>query len=191
MSFVFNQDDVGESSSAICPGCRSPSSYSNDADIQCKECQMFFRRITVIQDDESPPRNTPSAEDQHTRDFVLRSEATEAGSRKRTLYELAEREEEDVRSFKRVRLISKRKRTDKLGLFPPGMAEAEARKRQRTQRLDDIMDSFGSLNKRFPNLRAQVDQYHAQVRQRARQPKQYNAEQDYLEQLSLLDRKLR
>ncbi|KAI4695903.1 uncharacterized protein J4E88_000073 [Alternaria novae-zelandiae] len=129
MSFVFNQDDVGESSSAICPGCRTPSSHSNDADIQCTECQMFFRRITVIQDDESPPRNTPSAEDQHTRDFVLQPELTEVGSRKRTFYEPAEREEEDLRSFKR---------------------------------------------------------YHAEVRQRAREPEQKYAEQAELDHLELL-----
>jgi len=187
MSFVFNQDDVGESSSAICPGCRTPSSYSNDADIQCTECQMFFRRITVIQDDESSPRNTPSAEDQHTRDFVLQPEITEAGSRKRTFYEFAEREEEDVRSFKRVRLISKKKSAGRLGFFSFDMPKGEARTLQRKYELENMGVLFGSLNERFPNLRAQIDQYHAEVRRRAQNAEQ--AKFDHIEQLLILRRK--
>ncbi|KAI4636979.1 hypothetical protein J4E93_010769 [Alternaria ventricosa] len=158
MSFIFSQDDASESSSTTCPGCRTPSSYTTDADIHCTECQMFFRRITVIQDDEYQLQ-----EDQHTRESKLRLGATATGSRKRDIHELSEREEEDVRSFKRVRLVSKRKRTDKLELFPPGMVEVEARKRQRNQRLDDVMDSFGSMNGRFTHLRAQVDRLHAQL----------------------------
>ncbi|KAI4650294.1 uncharacterized protein J4E79_009563 [Alternaria viburni] len=151
MSFIFSQDDASESSSTTCPGCRTPSSYTTDVDIHCTECQMFFRRITVIQDDESPLQA-----DQHTGEPDLRTGATATGSRKRDIYQLNEREEDDVRSFKRVRLISKRKRAGQRRRFPPGMVEPH-------QELDDVMDLFGSMSGRFTHLRAQVDRFHAQV----------------------------
>ena len=151
MSFIFSQDDTSESSSTTCPGCRTPSSYTTDVDIHCTECQMFFRRITVIQDDEPPLQA-----DQHTREPDLRPGATATASRKRDIYELNEREEDDVRSFKRVRLISKRKRAGQRQRFPPGMVEPH-------QKLDDVMDLFGTMNGRFTHLRAQVDRFHAQV----------------------------
>ena len=180
MSFIFNQDDVDESSSTICPGCRTPSSHSTDADIQCTECQMFFRRITVIQDDESPSRVMPLAEDQHTRNFALRTEATDTGSRKWNSDGLSGRDEEDVRSFKRVRLISKRKLARRLGdgslgvstegfggsssgismgCFGGGSFGASAR--------DFGSGSFGLSTGDFVAIRALVDRCHAQINQRA------------------------
>ena len=159
MSFVFNQNDASESSGTTCPGCLTKSTYSGDAEIECTNCQIRFQRITVIQDDESPLQ-----EDQHTRESKLRAEATDAGSTKRTFYELAEREEEDLRSFKRVRLISKRKRAVRLGFFSPGMAKGEARTLQMKYELDHSAELFGSLDGRFTHLRAQVDRFHAQVK---------------------------
>jgi len=112
----------------------------------------------VIQDDESPLQDN-----RNTREPDLRPGATATGSRKRDIYELNEREEEDVRCFKRVRLISKRKRAGKRARFPHGMFDEEARKLQGDQDLDNVMDLFGSLNGRFTHLRAQVDRFHAQV----------------------------
>ena len=162
MSFVFNQYDASESSSTTCPGCFISSTYSSDAEIECTNCQIRFRRITVIQDEEYPLR-----EDQHTRESKLRPEAEDAGSRKRTFDELVEREEEDLRNFKRVRLISKRKRSGRLGIFSPGMAKGEARTLQKKYELDHSAELFGSLNGRFPHLRAQVDRYHEEVGRRA------------------------
>ncbi|KAH6845904.1 hypothetical protein BKA58DRAFT_137473 [Alternaria rosae] len=149
MSIIFSQDDASEISSTTCPGCLTQSKNSSDAEIECTNCQIRFRRITVIQDDESPLQ-----EDQHTREPILRSEATDVGSQERTFYELAEREEEDVRSFKRVRLISKRKRAGRLGLFSPRIAEVEAQKLQRNRDLDKRMDLCGILDGRFPHRRS-------------------------------------
>ncbi|KAI4694503.1 hypothetical protein J4E81_006722 [Alternaria sp. BMP 2799] len=160
MSFIFSQDDASESNSTTCPGCLTKSTHSSDAETECTNCQIRFRRITVIQDDESPLQD-----DQDTREPDLRPGTTATGSRKRDIYELNEREEEDVRCFKRVRLISKRKRAGKLARFPHGMFDEETRKLQRDQDLDNVMDLFGSMNGRFTHLRAQVDRFHAQVKQ--------------------------
>jgi hypothetical protein len=43
------------------------------------------------------------------------------------------------------------------------LPEAEQRRRQRNQELDNVMDLFGTLNGRFTHLRAQVDRFHAQI----------------------------
>ena len=110
----------------------------------------------MIQDDESLLQAG-----QHTREPDLRPGATATGSRKRDIYELNEREEEDVRSLKRVRLVSKGKRAGKSVRFPHGTVDVETL--QRHQDLDNVMDLFGSLNGRFTHLRAQVDRFHAQA----------------------------
>jgi hypothetical protein len=47
------------------------------------------------------------------------------------------------------------------------LPEAEARRRQRNEELDNVMDLFGTLNGRFTHLRAQVDRFHAQVNRTA------------------------
>ncbi|KAI4630095.1 hypothetical protein J4E80_001028 [Alternaria sp. BMP 0032] len=47
------------------------------------------------------------------------------------------------------------------------LPEAEARRRQRNEQLDNVMDLFGTLNGRFTHLRAQVDRFHEQVNRTA------------------------
>ena len=49
------------------------------------------------------------------------------------------------------------------------LPEAEQRRRQRNQELDNVMDLFGTLNGRFTHLRAQVDRFHAQINRTAHQ----------------------
>lgn len=47
------------------------------------------------------------------------------------------------------------------------LPEAEVRRRQRNEQLDNVMDLFGTLNGRFTHLRAQVDRFHEQVNRTA------------------------
>ncbi|ORX97798.1 hypothetical protein BCR34DRAFT_456510, partial [Clohesyomyces aquaticus] len=55
MSFIFSSQEPGATASEIatCPGCQTPSEKSTDADIQCENCRMWFRRVTIIEDVES------------------------------------------------------------------------------------------------------------------------------------------
>jgi hypothetical protein len=108
MSFIFSRDNevACERSKTTCPGCHTPSDYSNDADTQCKNCQMWFRRITLFHDDEPQLQA-------HMQRSILQLNATNTIKRKRSLSNTSEDEEEDVANFKRVRLVSKIKRASK------------------------------------------------------------------------------
>ncbi|KAH5205228.1 hypothetical protein HBI18_155110 [Parastagonospora nodorum] len=119
MSFIFKEDGADESSCTTCPRCRTPSAHSSDADIQCKKCQIWFRRITAVQDEELLLQATLSPDGQHTQGPILRSESTVTRSRKRSFCSVTEDDDEDLTSFKRVRLVSQRKRATKAQQLAP------------------------------------------------------------------------
>ncbi|KAH7395284.1 hypothetical protein DE146DRAFT_721709 [Phaeosphaeria sp. MPI-PUGE-AT-0046c] len=57
MSFIFDaQGNEGSEVAVTCPGCQTPSTNPVDAEIQCENCKMWFRRITIVQDVEPPPQ---------------------------------------------------------------------------------------------------------------------------------------
>ncbi|KAH7095385.1 hypothetical protein FB567DRAFT_556608 [Paraphoma chrysanthemicola] len=57
MSFLFDtQDSESGVDNVSCPGCQTMSSNPTDAEIQCENCRMWFRRITVVHDVEPAPQ---------------------------------------------------------------------------------------------------------------------------------------
>lgn len=120
MSFIFdsvgNEADCGKKST--CPGCQTTSANPTDIEIQCENCRMWFRRITVLQESEPPPQVPVPRPWKEKSEFgksgftgVLSgtvSGPVKPGKRRVRPSDLDG--EDDLREFKRVRLITKRLR---------------------------------------------------------------------------------
>ena len=162
MSFIFNQDAAGESNSTTCPGCHTQSKYSSDAEIECMTCQIRFRRITAIQDDELPLQATASSPNLPKKGSMIPLKAVitaeQDQGQDQGSYADAEHEEEDITSFKRVRIVSKRKLVGKRGNISPDKALPERFMDPRGLTNDDFEKMFGPLS---------IDQLHEQVGRRA------------------------
>jgi hypothetical protein len=97
----------------VCPGCGTPCINCNGADIHCKACFIWFRRITIVEDVEPPPR-VPLPQPWKLKpefgksNLPVELSGSLAAGRKRT--SPSDFEGEDVREFKRVRILSTRKR---------------------------------------------------------------------------------
>ena len=112
MSFIFRHEeganDGGESTT--CPGCQTPSENSTDTDVRCKKCSMWFRRITVEEEERSLPRfYFPQKGWRSGTGVELVPESKVLRGPKRTFSAELE-DEDDVKEFKRVRLVSTKKR---------------------------------------------------------------------------------
>ena len=94
MSFTFSQDCAsdGNNSNTTFPGCQTPSGCSKDADIQCKKCGMWFRRIIVVQDDEAQLQSVPPQKSRHARGPTLLQEDSVTSNRKGDYDNLSEQE---------------------------------------------------------------------------------------------------
>ena len=109
MSFIFRREEGADDGNVTCPGCQTASGNSNDVDICCKNCSMWFRRISVVEEEENlpkaylPPYRRPKA------GFTPRPGKAVATGRKRVL-PIEFEDEDDVKEFRRVRLISTKKR---------------------------------------------------------------------------------
>jgi hypothetical protein len=111
MSFIFHREEGMNdgSESVTCPGCQTSTESSADADICCKQCLMWFRRIIVVEEDGSLPQTHLPQHWQPKPGFEPGLGNAVATNRKRAFP--AEREDEDdVKEFKRVRLISTKRR---------------------------------------------------------------------------------
>jgi hypothetical protein len=115
MSFIFHREvraDEG-SGSATCPGCQTDSENSTDADVCCKKCLMWFRRITVVEEEGVLPHTHLPQHWRPKPDY--RSELV--FSRKRAFSTELENED-DVKDFRRVRLVSTKKRIKRSDYIP-------------------------------------------------------------------------
>jgi hypothetical protein len=116
MSFLFDtQDNQSDLSDVTCPGCQTTSANPTDTEMQCENCRMWFRRITIIQDVEPPPQvPVPSP-------WLSKSEFGKPGFAgmvsgpvrpgKKRIAPADVDGEDDLREFKRVRLVTRRERT--------------------------------------------------------------------------------
>jgi hypothetical protein len=133
MSFIFHREaraDEG-SRSATCPGCQTESENSTDADVCCKKCSMWFRRITVVEEEGVLPQTHLP---QHWRPKSSYRPGL-VSSRKRA-FSTELKDEDDVKDFRRVRLVSTKKRIKRsdytpewstlLTAFSPGFSLAGA-----------------------------------------------------------------
>jgi hypothetical protein len=115
MSMVFHSEEPASSdfNNATCPGCHTPTTSSTDSDIQCSNCSIWYRRITVVEDETSSVTTSmehapmPGSVNTSGRDSLSRN-------RKRVQSDenSDDEEDEEVRDFKRVRIMSRPKRND-------------------------------------------------------------------------------
>jgi hypothetical protein len=126
MSILFHDDIPPNSSSnsATCPGCHTSTTSSTDADVQCSNCFIWFRRITIVEETD-PSGLTHSAQPRKPKPTM--DQAGNSYSRKKPngSSQPNEDEEEDIREFKRVRVMSTRRRkngqqVDHTGQSNPG-----------------------------------------------------------------------
>ncbi|KAH7085738.1 hypothetical protein BKA63DRAFT_402029 [Paraphoma chrysanthemicola] len=108
MSFLFDtQDPESGVDKVSCPGCQTTSSNPTDAEIQCENCRMWFRRITVVHDVEPPPQVPVPSPWRSRAEFgkpglsVMVSGPVRPGKKRIAPADLDG--EDDVREFKRVR----------------------------------------------------------------------------------------
>ncbi|KAJ4350224.1 uncharacterized protein N0V89_008845 [Didymosphaeria variabile] len=126
MSFIFRSDDRGEpenedAKTITCPGCQASSPHPNDTETQCSTCSMWFRRITVVTEVEAPspiplpnPWKSTAAFGKPSFSAQL-SGPLKPGKRRVTQDDLEG--EDDMREFKRVRLVAERKRVKRQTVF--------------------------------------------------------------------------
>jgi hypothetical protein len=107
MSFIFHRESRADegSGSATFPGCQTESENSTDADVRCKKCSMWFRSITVVEEEGVLPQTHLP---QHWRRKLGYRPGLVTGRKRAFPTELED--EDDVKDFRRVRLISTKKR---------------------------------------------------------------------------------
>jgi hypothetical protein len=116
MSFLFDaRDNQGGVSDVTCPGCQTTSTNSTDTEVQCENCRMWFRRITIIQDVEPQPQVPVPSPWRSKSEFGkagfggMVSGPARPGKKRVTPADVDG--EDDLREFKRVRLITRKERT--------------------------------------------------------------------------------
>jgi hypothetical protein len=116
MSFVFRNDESStkDANTTTCPGCQAPSLYPPETEVQCPKCNMWFRRIIVVTDVEPPPSiplPTPwkSVATFGNPGFSAQLSGPLRPGKRRVVVDDLEGED-DVREFKRVRLVAEKKR---------------------------------------------------------------------------------
>jgi hypothetical protein len=112
MSMLFHSDEPANAHTA-CPGCHTSAQSSADAEIQCTNCLIWFKRISVVEGTDSSETTHPI---QPVKMKAALGHAEGSRSQKRRcisdeIYNGCEEEEEDIRDFKRVRMVSIRAMT--------------------------------------------------------------------------------
>jgi hypothetical protein len=116
MAFIFQSDEAesANTTNTTCPGCQTPSEDTGNTEIHCQNCLIWYQRITVVQEVE-PTSQMPLPQPWKTQpkfgqsDLKINVSGPVPPGRKRVAPDDLEGEE-DVRDFKRVRLM----RTEKL-----------------------------------------------------------------------------
>ena len=112
MSFVFSEPGLGNGchGTATCLGCQTSGSHTPDTEVQCVACLMWFRRSTVVAEVDPSPLPNPwrwrSTFRQPSPDRRLRG-PVQLG--KRRIPPSGLEAEDDLRDFKRIRLVSEKK----------------------------------------------------------------------------------
>jgi hypothetical protein len=115
MSFLFDtRENENNANAAVCPGCQTPSTEPTDAEVQCGSCNMWFRRIIIVQDVEPPPQ-IPAPTPWRSRPEFGRPGFTGMVSGpvrpgKKRVAPTDIDGEDDLREFKRVRLVMRKQR---------------------------------------------------------------------------------
>jgi hypothetical protein len=113
MSMVFHSEEPASSdfNNATCPGCQTTTKGSTDSDIQCTNCSIWYRRITVVED-QIPPVTSSIDHDPMPKSVNTPDRDSLAHNRKRVQSDADSDDEgeEDVRGFKRVRIMSRPER---------------------------------------------------------------------------------
>jgi uncharacterized Zn finger protein (UPF0148 family) len=103
MSILFHSDSPASASSngTTCPGCHTPAQSSTDVEVQCVNCSIWFKRISIV-GEKNPFEIEPN---------LGQAEEFYPGKKRHILDQNENDEEEDIREFKRVRIISTERRT--------------------------------------------------------------------------------
>ncbi|KAH8819392.1 hypothetical protein F5884DRAFT_10370 [Xylogone sp. PMI_703] len=124
MSLIFTKkaEEAEATPSTSCPNCHAVSHQSQDVEVQCLDCGMWFRRITEFVDVEPPPaiRITPARPPSERVQFGIHAFQGKAFgpvprskfppvSVKRKL-ESTDLAEDDIAHFKRIRLVTSKER---------------------------------------------------------------------------------
>lgn len=115
MAFIFQSGDEEDSNATntTCPACQTPSESTSDTEIHCQNCSIWYRRITVVQEVEPTPQ-TPLPQPWKTQPkfgqpvLKMNVSGPVPPGRKRVAPDDLEGEE-DVREFKRVRVMRTKK----------------------------------------------------------------------------------
>jgi hypothetical protein len=106
MSIVFHSEElpVAASGGVTCPGCHTPDGNSTGADIQCKSCLIWYRRITVVEESSALDiQSNRHADETH---MTSRTVSRKSNGKRGATEHPEEENPEDVRDFKRVRILS-------------------------------------------------------------------------------------
>lgn len=120
MAFIFQNDRAADAddTNTTCPGCQTPSEDIGDTDVHCQNCSIWYRRITVVQEVEPTPqmplpqpwKTLPRFGQSDLRiDHRVDLSGPVLPGRRRVAPDDLEGEE-DVREFKRVRVMRTKKR---------------------------------------------------------------------------------
>ena len=104
IDFRIDKAEDSNGTSMTCPGCQTPSNDAGDTDVQCQNCLIWYRRITVSKEDEPTPWKSQPRSGQAN----LRAPSNPVPrGRKRIVPD--EEGEEDISKFKRVRIMRRKR----------------------------------------------------------------------------------
>jgi hypothetical protein len=115
MSFFFDTQKEGINvDNVVCPGCQTPTTAPTDAEVQCENCTIYFQRITIIQEREIPSQKPVPSPWRSKSEFGKPGFSgmifgpVRPGRKCMAPNDLDG--DEDLREFKRIRLISRKEK---------------------------------------------------------------------------------
>jgi hypothetical protein len=117
MSMVFHREEPvsTDRNSVTCPGCHASASNPTDADIRCTNCLLWFRRMTVVEDNSSPEKVASQKSLIPSSGARSIEKSLDSYGKTSASITLDGDKVEDVRDFKRVRIMSKSKILERVG----------------------------------------------------------------------------
>jgi hypothetical protein len=111
MSMLFHSDAPMDTSSAgtTCPGCHTSASSSTDAETQCENCLIWFKRISVMEETASCQSRVEHCPE--SLPVFNRTLDPIPSMKQKKSDEMSDDEEEDIKDFKRVRIMLTPRRT--------------------------------------------------------------------------------
>ncbi|KAH7410535.1 hypothetical protein BKA64DRAFT_357102 [Cadophora sp. MPI-SDFR-AT-0126] len=183
MSLIFDTREQSRIETS-CPSCKEVSKDSQDLEIQCQNCGIWYRRVTELLDEEELPMSpapTSSRNRQTTAQFGKPSfndisygpkppsQFPALPSSPKRKLDCTQLEEDDLSQFKRIRLVSKEKR-QKVGPFlsyPVGEATfnaAQQQKRDEQTGWDEFHALRSSLGDTHPDTLAYLHSFTRSLR---------------------------